>query len=89
MIFVYTHLEDYIKDLFTSINVTNPKQLDPTIIGPKLGYEVIYLPFDSVSYDNIIYRLTIIPAGTMARILPWVRTCNLTFWQPNKNPLFV
>ncbi|AUS87768.1 ImmA/IrrE family metallo-endopeptidase [Lysinibacillus capsici] len=55
MTFVYTHLEDYIKDLFTSINVTSPKQLDPRIIGPKLGFKVIYLPFDSVSYDNIIY----------------------------------
>lgn len=55
MIFVYTHLEDYIKDLFTSINVMNPKQLDPMIIGHKLGFEVIYLPIDSVSYDNIIY----------------------------------
>ncbi|EAZ84533.1 phage related protein [Bacillus sp. B14905] len=55
MIFVYTHLEDYIKDLFTSINVMYPKQLDPMIIGHKLGFEVIYLPIDSVSYDNIIY----------------------------------
>lgn len=55
MNFVYTHLEDYIRDLFTSIGVTKPNQLDPRIIGPKLGFTVIYLPFDSVSYDNIIY----------------------------------
>ncbi|MGE7984886.1 ImmA/IrrE family metallo-endopeptidase [Lysinibacillus fusiformis] len=54
MTFVYTHLEDYIRDLFTSIGVTKPNQLDPRIIGPKLGFTVIYLPIDSVSYDNII-----------------------------------
>lgn len=55
MTFVYTHLEDYIRDLYTSIGVTKPEQLDPRIIAPKLGFTVVYLSFDSVSYDNIIY----------------------------------
>lgn len=54
MTFVYTHLEDYIRDLYTSIGITKPSQLDPRIIGSKLGFTVIYLPIDSVSYDNII-----------------------------------
>lgn len=54
MTFVYTHLEDYVRDLYTSIGVTKPSHLDPRIIGPKLGFTVIYLPIDSVSYDNII-----------------------------------
>ena len=55
MTFVYTHLEDYIRDLFVSIGVTKPDQLHPKIIGPKLGFTLIYLPADSVSCDNIIY----------------------------------
>ncbi|MGE7951893.1 ImmA/IrrE family metallo-endopeptidase [Lysinibacillus xylanilyticus] len=54
MMFVYTHLEDYIRDLFTSIGVNKPKQLDPRIIAPRLGFTLIYVPCDSVSYDNII-----------------------------------
>ncbi|MFJ7916132.1 MULTISPECIES: ImmA/IrrE family metallo-endopeptidase [unclassified Lysinibacillus] len=55
MNFVYTHLEDYIRELYTEIGVTKPKHLDPRIIAPRLGFIVIYLPCDSVSYDNIIY----------------------------------
>ncbi|UPW82367.1 ImmA/IrrE family metallo-endopeptidase [Lysinibacillus sp. Ag94] len=55
MNFVYTHLEDYIRELYTEIGVTKPKHLDPRIIAPRLGFIVIYLPCESVSYDNIIY----------------------------------
>lgn len=54
MTFVYTRLEDYIRELYTEIGVTKPKHLDPRIIAPKLGFTLIYLPCDSVSYDNII-----------------------------------
>lgn len=61
MTFVYTHLEDYIRELYTGIGVTKPKHLDPRIIAPKLGFIVIYLPCDSVSYDNVIYIDSRIP----------------------------
>ncbi|MFY0521499.1 ImmA/IrrE family metallo-endopeptidase [Lysinibacillus sp. UGB7] len=54
MTFVYTHLEDYIRELYTRIGVTKPNHLDPRIIASKLGFTLIYVPYDSVSYDNII-----------------------------------
>ena len=54
MTFIYTHLEEYIKNLYTSINITTPKQLDPRIIAPKLGMSLLYLPFDSMNSGNMI-----------------------------------
>ena len=55
MNFVYSHLEDYIYNLYTSIGITNPKQLDPKIIAPLLGINLIYLPCDSTNTGNVIF----------------------------------
>lgn len=55
MTFVYTHLEDYIYNLYTSIGITNPKQLDPRIIAPLLGITLIYLPYDSTNTGSVIF----------------------------------
>ncbi|WP_068983902.1 ImmA/IrrE family metallo-endopeptidase [Lysinibacillus xylanilyticus] len=54
MTFIYTHSEDYIRNLYSSINVTTPKQLDPRIIAPKLGLTLLYLPIDSMNSGNVI-----------------------------------
>lgn len=55
MNFVYSHLEDYIYNLYTSIGITNPKQLDPRIIAPLLGITLIYLPYDSTNTGSVIF----------------------------------
>lgn len=69
MTFVYTHLEDYIKDLYLSIGVTSPEQLDPKNIASLLGINLIYLPCDSTNIGNVIFfRLQIIKRRTMARV---------------------
>lgn len=55
MTFVYTHLEDYIKNLYLSIGVTSPDQLDPKNIAALLGINLIYLPCDSTNLGNVIF----------------------------------
>ena len=55
MNFVYTHLEDYIRELYTSINVTTPKQLNPVLIAARLGFSLFFLPCDSTNTGNVIF----------------------------------
>lgn len=39
---MYTHIEDYIYELYTSIGVKNPNDLDMRFIAKQLGVEIIY-----------------------------------------------
>lgn len=39
---MYTHVEDYICDLFTSIGVMRPSDLDMKSIAKKLGAKIVY-----------------------------------------------
>lgn len=55
MKFVYTHLEDYIRELYTSIDVTTPKQLDPMLIASRLDFTLYLLPCDSTNVGNVIF----------------------------------
>ncbi|WP_107950873.1 ImmA/IrrE family metallo-endopeptidase [Lysinibacillus parviboronicapiens] len=55
MTFVYTHLEDYIRDLYISIGVTRPEHLDLKIIATRLGFSLFFSPFDSTNIGNVIF----------------------------------
>ncbi|WP_339260873.1 ImmA/IrrE family metallo-endopeptidase [Lysinibacillus sp. FSL K6-3209] len=55
MTFVYTHLEDYIRDLYTSIGVTNPEHLDMKVIASRLGFTLFLSPYDSTNIGNVIF----------------------------------
>jgi len=55
MTFVYTHLEDYIRDLYISIGVTSPEHLDMKIIASRLGFSLFFSPFDSVNISDVIF----------------------------------
>ncbi len=50
---MYSHIEEYIYELYTSIGVENPWDIDMILIAKKLGVEVIYKekPF---RFDNEI-----------------------------------
>lgn len=50
----YTHLEDYIWKLYSSIDIFHPRQLSPGMIGDRLGLHVDYLPIDSMHDEDII-----------------------------------
>lgn len=39
---MYTHLEDYIRNLFLSIGITEPNKLDMYLIAKKLGAKIVY-----------------------------------------------
>lgn len=39
---MYSHLEDYICELYTSISIENPSDLDMKSVAKKLGVEIIY-----------------------------------------------
>ena len=39
---MYTHLEDYVFDLYTSIGVFNPSDLDMKVIAKKIGVKILY-----------------------------------------------
>ncbi|WP_337982618.1 ImmA/IrrE family metallo-endopeptidase [Lysinibacillus sp. C5.1] len=55
MNFIYTHLEDYIRELYTSIDVTTPKHLNPGLIASRLGFTLYFLPYDSTNTGNVIF----------------------------------
>lgn len=39
---MYTHIEDYIYELYTSIGVKNPNDLDMRFIAKQLGVDIVY-----------------------------------------------
>lgn len=39
---IYTHLEDYINNLYRSINISYPHQLDIYVIAKRLGIKIIH-----------------------------------------------
>ncbi|API92465.1 MULTISPECIES: ImmA/IrrE family metallo-endopeptidase [unclassified Virgibacillus] len=51
---MYTHLEDYIYELYTSIGIKNPADLDKQIIAKKLGVDIIYEEDKLFRFDNEI-----------------------------------
>lgn len=51
---MYTHLEDYIHDLYCSISITTPKQIDMFTIAKRLNVEIIYDEKPIFYFDNEI-----------------------------------
>lgn len=51
---IYTHLEDYIFNLYTNIGVFHPRQLNSEILASRLGLTVLYMPYDSATTGSII-----------------------------------
>ncbi|MEN2467986.1 ImmA/IrrE family metallo-endopeptidase [Ornithinibacillus sp. JPR2-1] len=39
---MYTHIEDYIKELYTVLSISKPEQLDIKTIASKLGVNLLY-----------------------------------------------
>lgn len=52
---LYSHLEDYIYELYTTIGVKKPKDLDMYTIAKKLGVKVTYEENINFYFDNEIY----------------------------------
>lgn len=50
----YTHLEDYIKNLYLNIGITEPKQLEMKIIASRLHMKVLFVPFKSMCTGSLI-----------------------------------
>ncbi|MEK5070305.1 ImmA/IrrE family metallo-endopeptidase [Sporosarcina sp. FSL K6-1508] len=48
-----THLEDYIYSLYMSIDITNPADLDMSLIAKEIGVEIVYKE-NSFRFDNEI-----------------------------------
>ncbi|MED2940699.1 ImmA/IrrE family metallo-endopeptidase [Cytobacillus horneckiae] len=53
---MYTHLEDYIYNLLTSINITEPKDLTIENVTKKLKLTVVYRKKAFRVYDEIILQ---------------------------------
>jgi len=51
---IYTHLEDYIFNLYSNIGISHPRQLNPEIIASRLGLTILYKPIDSVTGGELI-----------------------------------
>lgn len=51
---IYTHLEDYIFNLYYNIGISHPRQLNPEIVASRLGLTLLYMPIDSVTDGNLI-----------------------------------
>ena len=51
---IYTHLEDYIYNLYSNIGISHPRQLNPEIVASRLGLTLLYMPIDSVTGGNLI-----------------------------------
>lgn len=49
----YSHLEDYINQLYTYLSIYTPEQLNVADIAQKLGVKLLYSDF-SLQYDNYI-----------------------------------
>ena len=86
---MYTHLEDYIHDLYNFIGITEPRDLDMLLISKKLGIEVIYRD-NAFRFDN---EIVLIRRDEKEE---WVdfghEVCHFlrhSGSQPRMNPLFV
>ena len=51
---IYTHLEDYIFNLYSNIGISHPRQLNPEIVASRLGLTILYKPIDSVTGGDLI-----------------------------------
>lgn len=86
---MYTHLEDYINNLYTAIGIRKPSQLCKDAIAKKLGIDIIYKK-KSFRLDNeIILSKNSLSAEWMSfghELGHLLRHCGS---QLNMNPLFV
>lgn len=51
---IYTHLEDYVFNLYSNIGISHPRQLDPELVASRLGLTILYMPIDSVTGGDLI-----------------------------------
>lgn len=86
---MYTHLEDYIYDLYKSIGITTPEQLDMLQIARKLGVEIIYRK-TIFRFEN---EIILVPGTTKEEwmdfgheLCHYLRHCGN---QANLHPLFI
>lgn len=54
MRFCYSHLEDYINNLYLNIGITRPEQLDMKLIAARLNFKILYVPFKSMCTGSLI-----------------------------------
>lgn len=87
--YLYTHLEDYIHNLYKSIGVTNPAELNMFRIAKNIGVEIIYKK-RAFRFNNEI----VLNRGTESEewmtfgheLCHYLRHCGC---QLNMNPLFI
>ncbi|KAA0941579.1 ImmA/IrrE family metallo-endopeptidase [Sporosarcina sp. ANT_H38] len=84
-----THLEDYIYSLYKSIDITNPAELDISLIAKEIGVEIVYKE-NAFRFDNEI----VLVRGTKRE--EWIQfgheVCHYLRHsgnQLNMNPLFM
>lgn len=54
MVNCYTHLEDYIKNLYFNIGITKPEEININTIANRLRLKVLFVPFNSLRANNVI-----------------------------------
>ncbi|WP_397537838.1 ImmA/IrrE family metallo-endopeptidase [Rummeliibacillus pycnus] len=54
MRFCYSHLEDYIKNLYLNIGITRPEQIEMKTIASKLNLNLLHVPFKSMCSGSLI-----------------------------------
>lgn len=54
MRFCYSHLEDYIKNLYLNIGITQPEQINMKTIASRLNLKLLLVPFKSMCTGNLI-----------------------------------
>lgn len=54
MRFRYSHLEDYIKNLYLNIDITKPEQLKMKTIASRLNLKLLLVPLKSMCAGNLI-----------------------------------
>lgn len=54
MRFCYTHLEDYIKNLYLNIGITRQEQIDMKTIASRLNLKLLFVPFKSMCTGSLI-----------------------------------
>lgn len=55
---IYTHLEDYVNNLYKSLSISDPYQLDIDLIAKKLRLDVFYGNASFRLNDNIMIKKT-------------------------------
>lgn len=53
---MYTHIEDYIKELYTLLSISKPDQLDITTIASKLGVNLLYGKTTFLDGNDIVIK---------------------------------